>query len=269
MSELSPRRRLTGRAAIAAAFLAVPLTASICYAEGAPSVLVASAQAAEAEPAVEEWTEADVRQEQEELAEARIEIDREFDEAEREMVEAEREFAEAERELAEIERDLAADNKSLKLRRVNYNGKEWDELSEAERAELRREMANIRRELAEGGKHREEMRELRRQFAENGKMRREVRLAVAQAEAESARASAMAPEVVVACKDEYTPVVTETDAKGKTTLFVCETAGEKLALRAMKQARSAIAAEQSLSATERAEALRELDREIAELQSKR
>lgn len=248
MSDISPRRRFTGRAAIAAAFLAVPLTASICYAEGAPSVLVASAQAAEAEPAVDEWTEADIRQEQEELAEAQVEIDREFDEAERE---------------------LAADSKSLKLHRVNHNGKEWDELSETERAELRREMAKVRREFAEGGKLRKEMRELRHQFAENGKMRREVRLAVAQAETESARASAMAPEVVVACKDEYTPVVSETDATGKTTLFVCETAGEKLALRAMKQAQSAVAAEQSLSATERAEALRELDREIAELQSKR
>ena len=249
MSDISPRRRLTGRAAIASAFLAVPLTASICYAEGAPGVLVASAQAAEAE--VDEWTEADVRQEQEEMAEVEVEIDREFDEAERELAEAERELAEAEREFAEIERELAEGGEVLRQgRHVRVNGKDWGRLDEAERAELRAEMA-----------------ELRRQFAEDGELRREIHLAVAEAQAGAMKARASAPRVVEACKDDYAPVTSQTDAKGRTTLFICETAGDRIALRAMRQARTAIASEKSLSASQREEALRELDREIAELEA--
>ena len=249
MSDISPRRRLTGRAAIASAFLAVPLTASICYAEGAPGVLVASAQAAEAE--VDEWTEADVRQEQEEMAEVEVEIDREFDEAERELAEAERELAEAEREFAEIERELAEGGEVLRQgRHVRVNGKDWGRLDEAERAELRAEMA-----------------ELRRQFAEDGELRREIHLAVAEAQAGAMKARASAPRVVEACKDDYAPVTSQTDAKGRTTLFICETAGDRIALRAMRQARTAIASEKSLSTSQREEALRELDREIAELEA--
>ena len=249
MSDISPRRRLTGRAAIASAFLAVPLTASICYAEGAPGVLVASAQAAEAE--VDEWTDADVRQEQEEMAEVEVEIDREFDEAERELAEAERELAEAEREFAEIERELAEGGEVLRQgRHVRVNGKDWGRLDEAERAELRAEMA-----------------ELRRQFAEDGELRREIHLAVAEAQAGAMKARASAPRVVEACKDDYAPVTSQTDAKGRTTLFICETAGDRIALRAMRQARTAIASEKSLSASQREEALRELDREIAELEA--
>lgn len=260
MSDISPRRRLIGRAAIATAFLTVPLTASIVYAEDAPSVLAAATQAAE----VEEWNAAEVRQKE---TAPDVQIDRQFEEAERDLAEAEHDFNQAEREVVEIEREIeAGEDREIVKRKIRYNGKDWSEMSETDRAKFREEMAELREKFGENGELREEMRELRRQFGENGEMRREIRLAVAEAQAGAAHARAMAPKVVVSCKEEYSPVSSQTDADGKTTLFVCETAGDKIALRAMKQARATIANERSLSAEERAEALRSLDEEIADLE---
>ena len=253
MSDISPRRRLTGRAAIAGAFLAVPLTASVCYADSVAPSLIASVSAAEV---AEEW------QDREEVTEEMVEIERELDEAERELAEAEVEMEEARQEIIEIEREMDEDGKE---RRIVVNGKEWNEMSDADKAELRAEMAKLREQFAEGGEFRVEMDKVREQFGEKGELRREIRLAVAEAQ----EAGKMAPEVVVSCKDEFSPVTSETDANGKTTLFVCETAADKLALSAMKSARAAIAAEKSLSAEERAEALRSLDAEIAELNKKK
>ena len=260
MSDISPRRRLIGRAAIATAFLTVPLTASIVYAEDAPSVLAAATQAAE----VEEWNAAEVRQKE---TAPDVQIDRQFEEAERDLAEAEHDFNQAEREIVEIEREIeAGEDREIVKRKIRYNGKDWSEMSETDRAKFREEMAELREKFGENGELREEMRELRRQFGENGEMRREIRLDVAEAQAGAAHARAMAPKVVVSCKEEYSPVSSQTDADGKTTLFVCETAGDKIALRAMKQARATIANERSLSAEERAEALRSLDEEIADLE---
>lgn len=258
MSDISPRRRLTGRAAIAGAFLAVPLTASVCYADSVAPSLIASVSAAEV---AEEW------QDREEVTEEVVEIERELDEAERELAEAEVEMEEARREIIEIEREMEEDGKERRIekRRIVVNGKEWDEMSDADKAELRAEMAKLREQFAEGGDFRVEMDKVREQFGEKGELRREIRLAVAEAQ----EAGKMAPEVVVSCKDENSPVTSKTDANGKTTLFVCETAADKLALSAMKSARAAIAAEKSLSAEERAEALRSLDAEIAELNKKK
>lgn len=263
MSDISPRRRLTGRAAIATAFLAVPLTASFCYAEGSPIALGAAAQAAQ--PEVDSWADSEVRQQQEEPGE--VDIERQFDEAERDIADAEREIDEAKREIVKIEREIEdGEHRKIAKRKVRYNGKDWDEMSEAERAKFREEMAGLRQKFGEDGELREEMRALRHQFGENGEMRREIRLAVAEAQAGSAHARAMAPRVVVSCKDEYSPVTSETDASGKTTLFVCETAGDKIAMRALAQARASVASESALSAEERTEALRSIDEEIAELQ---
>ena len=258
MSDISPRRRLTGRAAIAGAFLTVPLTASVCYADSVAPSLIASVSAAEV---AGEW------QDREEVTEEMVEIERELDEAERELAEAEVEMEEARQEIIEIEREMEEDGKERRIekRRIVVNGKEWNELSDADKAELRAEMAKLREQFAEGGEFRAEMDKVRKQFSEKGELRREIRLAVAEAQ----EAGKMAPEVVVSCKDEFSPVTSKTDANGKTTLFVCETAADKLALSAMKSARAAIAAEKSLSAEERAEALRSLDAEIAELNKKK
>ena len=263
MSDISPRRRLTGRAAIASAFLAVPLTASICYAEGAPSALVAAAQAAE----VDEWTDADVQQDQDEMAEVEIDIEREFDEAEREFTKAEREFDEAERKFVEIEREIerGEDGKLVK-RKIRYNGKGWEEMSEAERAKLKAEMAELRGQFANDGELRMEMRKLRSDMAENGKMRQEIRLAVAEAQAGAAEARVNAPRVVMKCTGSDELITTKEDSDGRTTMFVCEANADKLAMNALRTARSAIATERNLTAEQRAEALRSIDEEVARLE---
>lgn len=260
MSDISPRRRLTGRAAIAGAFLAVPLTASVCFAEVSASDVPAlppppsapGPMAPPAPPAPPTPPE--------------VEIERELDEATAELAEVDAELAEVRREIIEMERELDEDGKRrVEKRRIVVNGKEWDKMSDADRAELRAEMAKLREQFAEGGEFQVEMEKIRKQFAEKGELRREIRLAVAEAQ----EAGRLAPEVVVKCKDKASPVTSETDKNGKTTLFVCETAAEKMALSAMKQARATIAAERSLSAEERAEALRSLDAEIAALQKKK
>ena len=261
MSDISPRRRLTGRAAIVGAFLAVPLTASVCFAEVSASDFPEPpapppAPSPLAPPAPPEPPE--------------LEIEREMEEAAAELKEADAELAEVRREIIEMERELDEDGKRrVEKRRIVVNGKDWDKMSEADRAELRAEMAKLREQFAEGGEFQVEMKKLREDLAEGGQIHREIQLAVAEAHAGAREARANAPQVVVKCKDENSPVTSEMDKNGKTTLFVCETAAEKMALRALKQARTAIASEKSLSAEERAEALRSVDAEIAELQKKK
>ena len=48
-------------------------------------------------------------------------------------------------------------------------------------------------------------------------------------------------------------------------MYVCEEYGDRIALKALKAARQALALERNLSDRQRAEALRELDAEISEL----
>ena len=261
MSDISPRRRLTGRAAIVTAFLVVPLTASFCYAEGAPR-MVAAAQAAE----VDEWTEVDlqVEQAQEELTE--VDVEKEFDRAEREMADAEREIDEAEQKVLRIEREIErGEDGKLVNRKIRFNGKGWEEMTPAERAQFREEMARVRAQLGENGELREEMRQLRRQMGENGEMRREIRLAIAEAQAGAAEARASAPRVVMKCKDQENVVTTEEAPDGKMTMFVCEANADRLAINALRTARSTIASERNLTAQERAEALRSIDEEMSRL----
>lgn len=246
MTDISPRRRLTGRAAIVSAFMAVPLTASIYFADDEASTWVASAQAAE----VDEWTPTDVPQEQDETAEVDMDVDveQEFDEAERDLQRAERELDEAEQKIVHIEREIErGENGKLIKRHVRYNGKNWEEMSEGERAKFREEMADLRERLAD-----------------DGEMRREIRRAVAEARAE---ALTSAPQVVMQCKDRDNFIRTEEGSDGRITMFVCEANAEKLAINALRTARSAIAAERNLTSEQRVEALRSLEQELARLEA--
>ncbi|MBX7540513.1 M56 family metallopeptidase [Qipengyuania sphaerica] len=267
MTDISPRRRLLGRGALASAFLAVPLTASICYAEGAPSVLVAAAHAAE--PDVDEWTEEDLDQQEQELAEAEVEMERAFEEAREDFAEAEDELDEAREEIREIRAELArGEDGKLVRRKISYNGKGWDEMTPEQRRKFEAEMEKLEANFAEDGEMRVQMRRMSREFAEGGAKHREIKVAMAEARAAHAHAVAVAPKVVEECRDEYQPVITERGDDGRMVMYVCESAGEKIALRAIRQARTAIASSPSIPPEDRAEALRELDREIAELERK-
>ncbi|WP_226700644.1 M56 family metallopeptidase [Qipengyuania gaetbuli] len=261
MSDISPRRRLAGRATLASAFLAVPLTASVCFAEAAaaptppaapeaPLTWVMPVPAAplappppDAPPAPEVDGDVDVdidiQQDGEVRVERRVIVDKDGERRvvrrfRRDMSEEER--AELEADLAEMEADLAE-----------------------MRADTAMSHANMRREitLAVAEAH-----------AEAYEARAEAMAAAGEAIAMSDIARASAPRVVMKCKDKTNIVATEVDSKGRTTMFVCEANADKIALTAVKSARKAIAADRNLSDSERAEALRAIDKEIAELKHK-
>ena len=274
MTDGSRRRRIAARGAVAAAVLALPMTASIRYSEA-----IAAAPEAPVAPFAPEAPVAPLAPEAPvapDFDDEFSEIERDFDRAEEDFARAERDFEQAEREMRDIERDLDSDHDKRRVRhRVVWNGKDWDAMSAEERRELKKEMKDLREKFAEGGEFRREMEELRRELAEEDReTQREIRIAMAEARAGAAearasaahaRAAARAPQVVMECRGEDSPVTTQVDADGQTTMFVCESFGDKIALKAMKSARYAIQIDRHLSDRDRAEALRELDEEISSL----
>ena len=274
MTDGSRRRRIAARGAVAAAVLALPMTASIRYSEA-----IAAAPEAPVAPFAPEAPVAPLAPEAPvapDFDDEFSEIERDFDRAEEDFARAERDFEQAEREMRDIERDLDSDHDKRRVRhRVVWNGKDWDAMSAEERRELKKEMKDLREKFAEGGEFRREMEELRRELAEEDReTQREIRIAMAEARAGAAearasaahaRAAARAPQVVMECRGEDSPVTTQVDADGQTTMFVCESFGDKIALKAMKSARYAIQIDRNLSDRDRAEALRELDEEISSL----
>ncbi|WP_324827221.1 M56 family metallopeptidase [Qipengyuania zhejiangensis] len=258
MNEVSPRRRVVARSGIVAALFALPMTASICYASAAaappaPPQAPAAPLAPDAPPPPEAPA-----------APQDVELDIEMAELDREMAELDRELADVEREVEEIHGEDGRVERRVIVRRKGEGAnserhvehriiRDHEGMTQEERAELTREMA-----------------ELSAKFAEDGEIRREIRMAfsearagMAQARAGAAAARAAAPRVVVSCRDKENIVSTETGKDGTTTMFVCEANADKIALKAMKSARKAIEIDRNLSAAERAEALRSLDAEIA------
>jgi beta-lactamase regulating signal transducer with metallopeptidase domain len=277
MTDDSRRRRIAARGAVAAAVLALPMTASICYSEAIAAPPEAPAAPFAPEPPVAPLPpEAPEAPEFPDFDDEFSQIERDYDRAEEDFARAERDFDRAEREMRDIERDLDGDHDKRRVRhRVVWNGKDWDAMSAEERRELKKEMKDLREKFAEGGEFRREMEELRRELAEEDReTQREIRMAMAEARAGAAearasaahaRAAARAPQVVMECRGEDSPVTTQVDADGQTTMFVCESFGDKIALKAMKSARYAIQIDRNLSDRDRAEALRELDEEISSL----
>ncbi|MBX7499882.1 M56 family metallopeptidase [Qipengyuania sp. YG27] len=299
MTDDSRRRRMAARGAVGAALLALPMTASICYVGAAPAL------AGEAQPEmtgmVNPVAEPDMLADPAPIAEHaqlafldseafadalrdRMEESRERAEEARERAaeareraqEAREEMAEARAELREIEREIArGDHDALSHRQINWNGKDWDEMSASERKAFEKEMKKLRLKFAEGGEFSVEMERALDQMRADGEMQRELRkatarvhaesrVAIAEAHASAAAARASAPRVVEKCIDNESPVTSRTDSRGRTVLYVCEEFGDRVALKAMQSARHAIARDRNLSSEARAEALRELDEEIAE-----
>ena len=54
-------------------------------------------------------------------------------------------------------------------------------------------------------------------------------------------------------------------ADGRTVMYVCESAGDRMALKALRSTRASIAANASMSDEIRREVLRDIDEEIADL----
>ncbi len=238
MPDISARRRLAGRALLLGTIVALPLTATVSYAESIqaapplapeppapPAAPVAPAAAVAAPDAA--WT------------------DGEWTETETTVVKEDDGTVHREHRVYRVVRQ---DGEGGEMNVVRL-----EDIPPEQRAQVERQVAGV--------------------MAQRSEIRRQVSYAVAQADAAdgharitaaaAAHAAANAPRVVMQCKNENSPVTTETDAKGKTTMYVCESYGERLALTTMQSVRGAFVADRTLSANARAEAISALDTEIA------
>ena len=281
MDDGSRGRRWAARGAVAAALLAVPMTASISYAEPvaapeapaapfAPTAPVAPAIAAPDAPPAPDAPDAPPAPEEpgerEFTAAVERRIEREFIRAERDIERAEREIERARETVARVERDPA--------RHARWDGRDWDQMSDKEKRAFKKEMAQLRKDLADGGKVQRELQQIEARQVDRAESRREVQVALAEAHAEAAqvraeavaeKAVASAPKVVMKCLDKDRAVTTKVDAKGRTTMYVCESYGDMVALKALKHTRKSIASDSKWSDDTRAEILADIDAEIARL----
>ena len=281
MDDGSRGRRWAARGAVAAALLAVPMTASISYAEPvaapaapaapfAPTAPVAAAFAAPDAPPAPAAPDAPPAPEKpdarEFIAAQERRIEREFIRAERDIERAEREIERARETVARVERDPA--------RHARWDGRDWDQMSDKEKRAFKKEMAQLRKDLADGGKVQRELQQIEARQVDRAESRREVQVALAEAHAEAAqvraeavaeKAVASAPKVVMKCLDKDRAVTTKVDAKGRTTMYVCESYGDMVALKALKHTRKSIASDSKWSDDTRAEILADIDAEIARL----
>ena len=281
MDDGSRGRRWAARGAVAAALLAVPMTASISYAEPvaapeapavpfAPTAPVAPAIAAPDAPPAPDAPDAPPAPEEpgerEFTAAVERRIEREFIRAERDIERAEREIERARETVARVERDPA--------RHARWDGRNWDQMSDKEKRAFKKEMAQLRKDLADGGKVQRELQQIEARQVDRAERRREVQVALAEAHAEAAqvraeavaeKAVASAPKVVMKCLDKDRAVTTKVDAKGRTTMYVCESYGDMVALKALKHTRKSIASDSKWSDETRAEILADIDAEIARL----
>lgn len=252
MSDLSPRRRLAARVSIACAFVAIPVTASIGYAEAVTAAEEVPAEVAApvapepptppAPPASAEFSEIDGSEE------------------------------DARQSIVQVDRTVDDDGRVREVRRVfRVEGKDSDDHDRLTREfdRLHEDLARneeLRAALAEHGgrlddpefekKVQQKIAVMERRLSENGSIQRQIRIA--------ARAAENAPEVVVTCRNDARKVVTKTRLPdGRERLYVCETAGETLARDAIVKARDAIASDRHMSAEARASALAALDGELA------
>lgn len=250
MSDISPRRRFAGRALLACAALALPLTASISYAEARqdapPPPEAPLSPEASLPPALDIETEPELRS-----------ADAAMAQADREVAEAEREAAEGERRV--VVRRISKSGGPVRMERRVYHGDRLltedisgdrdHYMTAEERAELERDLAEMRRDLAESRRE----------------INREVRIAVAEAHAGSRAAAHVGPRVVNSCRNPDQPVTSETDDHGRTTLYVCESANNRIAVSALRHAREGIAHDPHMAKDVRAEVLRSVDAEIESL----
>ena len=245
MSDISARRRWSGRLLIAASALTLPLTASISYAQDEPPVPPAppAPVAPPAPPAAVIAPVAPVAPEP-----PRVIVD-----------------SDGKHRIVRIERTVTRDadrkgdreNRRVERRIIRHGD---HAMSAQERAEFEQEMAELHKELGEGSEFQREMRELREQFGENGELRREMRIALAEAGVDVHEVVLAAPQVTVRCRDGQREVAeTVTSKDGRERIYVCNAIALAESKKAIAVARAEIARSRELTAKQRAEALRSLD----------
>lgn len=263
LNRISRRRRWTGRLLVGAGALALPLTASVSYAQKeapvapvppVPPVAPVPPSAAEAPlpPAApgevrREWTSKDGK-----------------------------------RRIVPIERlqdgDAKHDDRHRRIER-HIVIRDRDDLTAEDRAELREEMEELRKELRkEFGKDGEFQREMEREFGKNGEFEkelnrelrkelgkkgeitREMRISIADARAVAAHARALAPKVSVRCSSGQREVAeTITSKDGRQHIYVCTKLATAEARRALSAARVDIERARGLSDADREDALESIE----------
>ena len=258
MSELSPRRRMAGRALLCAGLLVLPLTASISYAAAEAVQDAPQAPEPPAPPPPPEAPDAPTPPEAPEGPEAPdtpmsfVFVTTDDDGAEgedgmRKVIIRQHSVTEGEGE----------DEKRV-VRRFDWNGKDFDiqlrmpdSMSKDEYEKMR---AALRESLAE---------------AERGAAEARRGFAIALAEAESARAAAPRVMMFDTCdgKGEETTETT-TDKDGRQTIVICKARVAAQARSGLERARAEIAADKDIPAETRERVLEMLDRQIARWKEK-
>ncbi|WP_338445056.1 M56 family metallopeptidase [Pelagerythrobacter marensis] len=238
MNDITRRRRMAGRAILAAGLLALPLTATVSYAESmeVPAPPPAPPEAPRAPeppvpPAVPLAPDAPpvppappVPQPSEDARRIKVErIDIDDDDPRSAHV-------------RRIERDTAwttAEQARLKAKL----GRDMSAMSEADRAEFAADMARLEADLRElDGLDR--------------RIEREVRLALANA-----------PKVIEGCRGDE--IVHQSRESGREVIRICTARINAEARAGLRQARAEVARDQALSAEVRARALQSIDEAIA------
>lgn len=272
MTDDSRRRRIAARGAVGAALLALPMTASICYVGAAPAL------AGEALPEMTEMVEpvaepaalpdpAPVAEpaalsEPAAMAEhARLAfLDSEaFADAMQERMEHSRERAEEARERAMEARERAREMRERHDESYADGRRAWA-AGRIEYARGRQEWADGRIEWAEGRVEHAEAKARRaeaRAHAETGEW--------GEAIAESVvTAVSFVPEMIESCRYPDQPVKMVENG-GKQVMYICDSAGDRIALKALEQTRRGIETNDRLSDEIRRDILRDLDEEIRDL----
>jgi beta-lactamase regulating signal transducer with metallopeptidase domain len=243
MTDISPRRRVAGYATLGAALLAVPLTASITYAEtpvptppAAPAPLAApmppappAAPVPPAPVAFQAITEFDPN----------TDVDVEFD---TEFVSQQGMVLNGGDSTMVIEIDK--DGEEIKHRRVSkerrvFLNKDGEGLSKEEREAI---MAEVRESLAE---------------VDEVLANTDVIIKEALAEADAART-----EVKMECRGGDTDVATTVEKDDGRTIYICKAKVMAHALSGLKEARAEIAKDSEMSSEMRSELLETLDEQI-------
>lgn len=291
MTDISARRRWSGRLLIAAGALALPLTGSISYAQSEPiapetppappaPVSPVTPPAAvtpptpPAPPSVTISGDGKVRIVRIERGEGGKAGDGKERRVERHVIVRPGAHAGAE-DHARLESESAGKHgKGHVIIRDGKAFRDGREMSAEERAEFEKDLRELRKELREElgengelrrelerelGENSEFQKEMREKFGKNGEFRREMRIAIADAHA-GARAAARAPEVTVQCRQGQQEITQTVVAKdGKQRIFVCNSLATAEARRAIAIARAEIARTRELTDRQRAEAMRSLD----------
>lgn len=254
MSDLSPRRRMAGRALLGAGLLALPLTASITYAASESVLEAPEAPEPPAPPVPPSPPEAPAAPEAPD-APSVVVVDPDAPQAPGESRVTERVWRDAEgkERRVKIVTRSRTDGEALARDLEGVEG-----LSKAEREEM---LAEVRAGLAEAD----------RALADLPRIIALARAEAASAQAEARASAAARPRVIVrqAC-DQSGEEVSETTSKdGVQIVSICQKRIHASAVMGLKEARAEIAADKDIPEETRKQLLRTLDAQISRWSSGR